>query len=446
VKLQKKSDYFVSNAVIRYYYGSMLLEFPTEDVREFFQGLPLTIDGKQLTERELFDFVWDEKKRTPLSYMCVFNAAIEPFCIKKGMDCLEFVHKTFKKNVLLEPGTLLAFLERVGKLLLPVADFKGIFSKNMHVIAKKICSVNYQRCIRVEKKRDGTVKMMYAFACDHSFQRSFKPYFEMEFCFAPQHKYLPCRFGDTPFNGYEINAELPGVYDLIDSQCEPRIHGGIFSIGRHRLGHTGRFFEYLKNNAITLIGLDYCPDPEVVIMDEDYYCPVRKRVVLKKGRMYGAPVALMTFWFKPKSAKPRFNPLAKIADELIHPEQTIFWRVKQKHEALLRSLSPSIVVEYDTVSSSVFCNKRFVTSGIQGRILQHIIKAYVDEGRTEFQRREFVIDRDLITSETDSGFSTRLNRIIICLETGRFGMEIRKKAKGKFEFIAAAVVELRTTV
>jgi hypothetical protein len=100
-------------------------------------------------------------------------------------------------------------------------------------------------------------------------------------------------------------------------------------------------------------------------------------------------------------------------------------------------------VEYDTVSSSVFCNKRFVTSGIQGKILHRIVKAFAHEGRTEFVRREFVIDRDLITSETDTGFSTRLNRIITCLETGRFGMEIRKKAKGKFEFIAAAAVELR---
>ena len=443
VKPPKESDYFVSNAAIRYYYGSMLLEFSTEDVREFFQGLPLMIDGKQLTERELVEFVWDEKKRTPLGFMCVFSAAIEPFCIKKGIDCSEFVQKTFKKNILMEPGTLLAFLERVGKLLLPVVDFKIIFSKNMHLIAKKISPVNYMRCIRVDKTCNDKVKILYAFACDYSFQRSFKPYFEMEFCFGSQHKYLTCRYGDTPFDGYEINAELPDVYDLIDSQCEPRIHDGIFFIGRHRLGHTTRFVEYLKNNAITLIGLDYCPDIEVVMMEEDYYCPVRKRVVLKKSCLYGAPVALMTFWYKPKSAKHRFNPLVKIADELNCPEQTIFWQVKQKHEALLRSLSPKIVMEYDAVSSSVFCNKQFVTSGTQGKILHRIIKAFVDEGRTEFERREFVIDRDLITSETDTGFSTRLNRIIIRLETGGFGMEIRKKAKGKFEFIAAAAVELR---
>jgi hypothetical protein len=446
VKPPKKSDYFVSNAVIRYYYGSMLLEFSIEDVREFFQGLPLTIDGKQLTERELFNFIWDEKKRTPLNFINGLFTAIEPFCIKKGIDCSEFVHKTFKKNLWGTTGTLLTFLERVGKLLLPIADFKVVFSKNMHVIAKKICSVNYQRCIRVEKKQDGTLKMMYAFACDYSFQRSFKPYFEMEFSFAPQHKYLPCRFGDTSFDGYEINAELPGVDDLIDSKSGPRIHDGIFSIGRHRLGHTERFFEYLKNNAITLIGLDYCPDIEVVMMEEGYYCPVRKRVVLKKGCIYGAPVALMTFWYKPKDAKLRFNPLVKIADELLKPEQTVFWQVKQKHEALLRSLSPKIVVEYTPATSSVFCNKRFVTSGTQGKILHRIVKSYVDEGRTEFQRREFVIDRDLISTVTNTGFSTRLNRIIICLNNGCFGMEIRKKVRGKFEFVAAADVELRVGI
>jgi hypothetical protein len=38
------------------------------------------------------------------------------------------------------------------------------------------------------------------------------------------------------------------------------------------------------------------------------------------------------------------------------------------------------------------------------------------------------------------------NAFIICLNNGCFGMEIRKKMRGKFEFVAAADVELRVGV
>jgi hypothetical protein len=55
-------------------YRAMLSEFSIDEVKEFFSLVPLLVEGKEYTGKDLFQLLWKEKAKIPIAY----DVATEP--------------------------------------------------------------------------------------------------------------------------------------------------------------------------------------------------------------------------------------------------------------------------------------------------------------------------------------------------------------------------------
>jgi hypothetical protein len=252
-----------------------------------------------------------------------------------------------------------------------------------------------------------------------------------DLAFSPLTQYMPLRFGATPFDKSRMVAECQTVFERIGADRKPRIDKGSFYLKDEKYGTTMRFYDFVKEIGISLKRIR-APDCDVVVAEKNWYCPVRKRIILHAGCAYGASVWIMEDGYDPKENTPK-DPLQALKRELTMDVPSTYALLQPKHEALLSSFSESVRFTYKTSDQSIFANDRFVTSGIQAKILREILLAHRDKNRTEFERREFIQSPELVSDPYNTGFNTRLDRIIECMNKTCPDVKIEKHARGKFK-------------
>ena len=79
------------------------------------------------------------------------------------------------------------------------------------------------------------------------------------------------------------------------------------------------------------------PDADVVVMDRDYICPLRKRVVLYGGCAYGAPGHVQIFRYGKLDHKPEAHSSHFIHD--LGVEEKSLWKsIERIHLFLLEQV------------------------------------------------------------------------------------------------------------
>jgi hypothetical protein len=235
-----------------------------------------------------------------------------------------------------------------------------------------------------------------------------------------------------PFEGYTIHSEPQPVFDRIDSSLNPHIHSGRFFIGDVQYGRSILFSRFLKELGFAPKQIKP-PDKKVIIIDKNYFCPVRKRVILQKGCAYGAPLCAVTIHCRRQKIAPP-NPLRAMSDKILNSKQTIWDEIEQKHQALLKLADSKTQIRFNSASCAISINAKHITSGTQAKILRKIIATVAREGRNEFERSEFITDEEMISSDMNTGFSVRINRINAALSQVAPVMGIIKTSRGKFRF------------
>jgi len=169
-------------------------------------------------------------------------------------------------------------------------------------------------------------------------------------------------------------------------------------------------------------------------MDRDWSDPQRPLSVLHKDVAYGAPLLMFTVFYKGRDRTPGI--LWKAAKGLMDPHRTPWAGIERKHLDFMRWLSGAVHAVYDAASQTLSIDNRHVTSGVQARILKRILERHLRDGRTEFERREFTADRDLVSGPLDTGFAVRLRRISESLATACPAVRLVSSGRGKFRLEA----------
>jgi hypothetical protein len=243
---------------------------------------------------------------------------------------------------------------------------------------------------------------------------------------------LPVTFLLPPFSQYRIDYHEQQVEDLLWENDESYSENGKLYLNGQVYGVQKTLWECAKQNIANQVSV---ADPEqwkVNVVEKDYLCPIRKRVVLKRGEVYGAPYSVVSIWdTSQQSSIGRYDAI--IQDE---KSSCIWTQLEKKQEELLKMFNKTINIVYDKSVEIVVINNASVVGGVQAKIFSAMLKLYIDKKRNIFEWRDLAAHDELICDPYSTGLSTRLSRLIETLQKINCGCIIKKITRGKYTLIS----------
>ena len=225
---------------------------------------------------------------------------------------------------------------------------------------------------------------------------------------------------------------------LWDAKLE--MEGSAFAIDGLKAGRCMGFRDFCRDQGVSLEKFSV-PDAQVQVMERDYLCPRRGRIVLHSGAAYGAPVYLHSILHRKSSSMPD-NLLEHLVLDLSDDEAPPDRVAENRHAGILARLQNALVFAYHEADESISMDNQHLIKGVSAKILRKLLAAYVNGGQSEFEYREFKRDFEISLGQKNSNFEVRFTRLVNKLDEKKAGVRIEKRGRGKFALVAERPVTL----
>ena len=429
----------VRNDILKLLYAGMLLEMPLSLVREFWARHPLPDLPQKNDENKLFTTIWQEKQRTNIEYLVSVLNDVEPFFTSHEIDTIKFVKKTFQrinKGMLISAKSIL----RWGKpflsyfyhnkdprpLILQILDYfsEQLASGIVHKLVKHVSDGQWHTA---------TILLMYSHAIEplrlkrQLFYRDF-PAYDCELWTAMLVQSTPYCLKMPPFEELSMVSDCRTVQQIVPDADITGSNSTVL-INGEPYGTTTTFRSFCTERHLDLQKFKI-PSRQAVCITRDYFCPVRKRVVLHANCIYGAPVYLYAFRYKSGVEKPE-DFMATIIDEATGDTNDGWTLVQEIHEAMLEKVSFKADIIYFNEEESISVNGKHLIKYVPAKILRKMLTAYLETGQTVFENREFVRDENIIHDPLNPNLNIRLQRLSKALDEDFHRISISREDRGK---------------
>jgi hypothetical protein len=426
---------YTNNRYLKFLYAILLLEFPIETVLSFFRPFKESFSSKLKTDKDLFDFIWNDNSEIPFHSITKLIVPYEMLICNHNLNII-----TIAEKHLLQFGNGTAystnhFLWSIKKLI-PYAikriDIRATFLKYIHIIHKTQNFGTTHSLLKLYKKNNTQYFIIY-FDCIRCKTKVEAMSFDV-FFLAMTVRLAPIKFGCEPYDYPKPLCDFRNVQSAVNSENAIRIFDNKLLIDDVEYGYVCEFQEFLKKKNLELKKLRGYHG-QVTVITKNLFSTKRNRIILHEGCAYSAPIHLYEISYR-KSNKIK-SPLFSIISDNILPNNS--WiRAEEMHNRLLQSLSDNYIeVRYESKSTYIFIDGKYLTQGKQALILLYILQSFINENRTEFEHKEFIKDLRFISSLKQPGFVPRLERIIQLLKKNCSSIKVEMVGKGKFIFQSA---------
>ncbi len=421
-------------------YATMLAELPESEIVEFFASVPMRLEGRTLEGIDLVEHLWKEKASITLDWNYLAVNALEPFLVRKGHDALAFMQKLLHRNNrgTYMPGRIvLSWFYPVMDKVFDTYDPREMVFQLIAVYTETYLPGHFHR--RIKKEIDGEWMRSYmCYVADTTFGRIRDLNFDH--IAGPQIQYFPRMLNLPEFEGISYLADCRRIEDVV---WEGRVSrkDGLLSLDGKPLARRGGFRRFTETHAFDFRKLDP-PDLEVYVAEEDYYCPVRKRVVVYRGCAYGAPGYISVVKHRKIPNQERKLLDAMIKDAALE-EDPFGPGLAGRHDALCARLRRTLEFMYFSGDESISVNGVHLTKGVPAKILRNIIAARVRQGRKEFAYRDFKRDFEISAGQKNANFEVRFYRLMKKVEEAAPSITIVKSGRGRFTLESKSVLVLK---
>lgn len=434
-------DMAVTCDYARFYYFSTLLNFGLDSLVRFWSKETLRCDSDDLQGPDLLEFLWRGKGTISATSIKRLTRLIEELALHGKKDVRKLMSDAYSHfgGVNVSASRIIYSIEPVLKDLLSADDFRLAFLEKYPQICGKSRPQVISELIGAGTLGDLAFATVYTKAPVEDLA-SIWP--DSDIFVAPVYRNLVVPFGLSPFSSCEAICDPIPVSGYLWTGPKPVFRKNALLIDDTVIGKTVRFSDILLSKGLSVTAER---DPDVVLIKKDYFCPIRKRVVLHQGCAYGAPVYVANLVYDP--SEKQIPSLAGVTNRLIHAESTEFFcDIQSKHDSLVHRMDMNkAVFTYNYDSGYIYLQNEYVTQGIQAKLLHKIIRKCVEEKRNNFTHREFIQHRDLITEESNTGFVTRLNRIVRKISELDPDIRIEKSGRGQFQLLTTKRILIKVT-
>jgi hypothetical protein len=410
-------------------YAGMLLNFSSAEIRSFWNKNLLP--GYSSTDEFLmFTELWQGRKWYPQIYVFSVLNNFEPFLLASGQNIFDFINNPFQKinkGLLISPRDWLAWSKSVLPLFFSKEDIRFLALKLLdHYNSKIARGLRYSIVHHTIENNCFKTTMMLSMA-DLLEQNSPLPKFDCELWSAFFLSKLPTAVNLPAYDNYFMLSDYRDVLEIVP---EIEVSGDHLCLNSTRIAQRIPFRTFCLQNKIE-INTTRFTDHQVWIMDTDYSCPIRKRIVLHKGCAYNAPVYLFGYIYAPVSHSP-LNFLDTLIDDITQYKDNLWTEIKGIHKRFMENLNPKVTIVYDRKHETIHFNGDYLIKNVPAKIFRKMLCIYIETGRSQFQHSEFVKDESIIENPHNPNFVVRLQRLSKALKLLDKGISIDKTDKGIF--------------
>lgn len=403
----------VLDDLLRLLYAGTLLKLPFDDVRDFWTrqtGLPL-YSGDEAT---LYRRLWESRGRTPLESLAKTFRSLECCLLERNLSPVEFVRENFGRinhGSIVPAKTLLVWMRPFLELYFSRNDIRRTILRTLHTTTGRLAEGLGQDTVRhdTDKEWASAVMLLLSTKPVQSF-RLYTPQFAR-----PLPPYDPELWTATVIQEMPRCLDLP-PFEEVTTLSDPRpVAMVIDGLGSKEPANdvpavrTMDFEEFCAQAGLDL-STYRIPPTQIEVVDRDYRCPRRDRVVLRTGCAYGAPVVLYRLHYRLLKERPA-QFLSSITREIADEGNSVWAEVEQHHQALLDRVTFTAAFVYHRRLESISINGKHFVKYVPAKILRRIVAEHVEQGRTEFEHREFTHDPSIITDSSAPNLVVRLRRI-----------------------------------
>lgn len=393
--------------------------------------MPLTIGGIPIRGRELYRLLWRKKSSIPCWWDIATDNILERFLIGKGLDVESFLRRMLWLNNQSShmPGrVILTWFYPKLESWFSSLDARDVGIRLITRFNESwIPNLLHRRVSRSEA--DGQVVSVMAFILDPTF-REFLDW-DLELIGKPQVISAPLMLGLPPFEGFAMLADArPPERVVWRTDDAPIRRDGLVHIGGRAVGREVSFLEFCRTEDIDLAKFAP-PDVTVAEMLEDYSCPIRKRIVLHKGCVYGAPLFLHTLTHRKLTTQSKIV-LAPLVSDLEREEVDDEDELESKHLALLESIHEKAVFRFHLADDSMDLNGQPLVKGISAKLLRRILSSHLETSRRNFTYREFKRDFEITLGQKNANFEVRFYRLAEKLKERTGTVALVRTGRGSF--------------
>ncbi len=424
----------VANGLLKFLYGSLLLQFTQEEVLHLFLNAGFKKNGIGMKNDELLKHIWDERKQTDQQTVFTLLNSLEYFFNKHDRyDLPQFMYESIIKlggGVPYPPATNLWILESIVKYLLAATDFRLLILRHAHRATKRLSPNALWKVVDEENLMGNGRRLHLAICPDISLQTiALSPVSDI--FLTPVLSSVPRKLEQSPFSNVECIAECMPANTCIGDTCSIEQRGEHFFLDGSLYGVQVPV-DFLKNRYPNLPNIESVHTlPKPIMISQDYICPRRKRKVLRAGVIYGSPWHIFKIECKRKEVVD--NSVLSIAAEDILNYPSNKWKyVTSQHTELINCTGKrTLIFTYEHSSISIWCDDKFITSGTQAKILYRILKDYVQFNKNCIERRSLLSDSNLVADPLNSCLTIRLKRISNRLHAVCPGFKLQFEGRGK---------------
>ena len=373
--------------------------------------------------------------KVPTEYVMRVLLALEPFLLKNDCTLDVFVERLYSAKFL--GGNLVPY-SKIARMWSP---FFGKIPKRMdfrHGFLRVIqwtCRITSRSCridIVKQKKTGDSFQDVLLFTLDNTFSKTLPP-FDCDIWIGYRVKTQPVVIGLSEYESVKSLCDARPISEIVPEsavcyQNETVEIGGL-------IGLRFTFREYLEKNEINLKKYQIGLDSEVVEMQDDYFCPIRKRVVLHKGCAYGAPVHLFQIDYSKSKSRGSAGKIASFTMKMVEREQSLLRHIDSLHSEFLKQIHPAFAFHFSVNEQMMFVNGRYLTRNVPAKILSKILQEYSQHGTVEFERKIFLTDEDIVSDRKNPNLERRFELLKSALTAKCPSVSFERPQRGIIRFV-----------
>ena len=421
--------------ILKLLYAGMLLGFTPDKVRQFWKEHPLP-QIKPENESHVFKELLQGRSWYSTEYaFSVFND-VEDFLIENGTSFPEFIENSFyrvNQGLPVSPRNWLSMSKPIFKLFFTEPDLRALIVHLINHYLGIFLPIFKSEVVLHTSEDDWNISILSinydSILCSGVDLNKQMSKVDLGLLFLSIIRKLPECFRVPRYEHPFMVADRREISDIVQN----------VSIEDNLLYISDRLYAKKTSPDIfcTSKGINSSvfenSNTSVWVMCSDYFCPIRKRVVLHKGCAYGAPKLLLGFRYLKYNASPS-NLLDSLIDDIVDFNDRQWSEIKEQHNKLIMLVSGTNNFTYNHKNETMQLNGIELIRNVPAKILRKIILIYLETGRTEFYHKEFTKDDSIINDPYQPNFTVRLKRLMTTLETRNTSIEIQKLYKGKFIF------------
>lgn len=422
-------------------YRALLSEFTPEEVAEYFDKVPMHLEGRHIKGPELYKLLWSDKAKIPKFWDYSTDNHIERFLIDKGRDIKTMLAKILwlnNQSTVIPGRVLLTWFYPKLESLFNSIDTRDMVFSFIALFTENWLPGHVHR--RVKRWEEGEwIKSIQVFISDTTYDEILD--WDFEFIAGPQVLNGPVMFGMPMFEEFGMVADTrapAGVLWEIDAAAA--MDGDVFRIRGEAWGNRMPFKRFLAMREID-ISTYAPPDLPVVVMDRDYVCPIRRRIVLHKGAAYGAPVFLNWVSHRKLNLKPEGGVLSLLVKDIDREESVQKDALEHRHQAMLTFSAGKANFVYHGADESITLNGQHFTKNVPAKILKYLLDAHQKEGKSEFEYRELKRLFEISQGQKNANFEVRFTRLVEKLKEDCPTVSVDKTGRGRFTLVVNGQVE-----